>query len=223
MKIFRIIIAILFPSLIVFSCSGTKQDNEDVHQVLPVLGPKKLGSQQGDTLYHTIENFTLTNQFGEVVSNQSVEGKIYVADFFFATCQSICPMMSSQMARVQSAFLNDSSVVILSHTVNPSHDTVEVLKAYGEKYGTVKGKWHLLTGSKKEIYDLAKKSYLVNALEDDGTPEGFIHSEGFLLIDKKRRLRGIYDGTDSLQIEKLIADIKLLKTEKEWEKSKLND
>jgi protein SCO1/2 len=160
-----------------------------------------------------VGSFSFKNQYGETVNNQTVKNKIYVADFFFATCQSICPQMSSNLKNVQSAFLNDDSVLIVCHTVNPLHDTVEVLNHYAQGYGAKKNKWHFLTGNKKQIYDLAKYSYLVNALEDNGTPEGFLHSELLLLIDAKGRIRGFYDGTDKAQANKLIADIKLLKTE----------
>jgi protein SCO1 len=180
--------------------------------VLPVFGEKKVLSN--DTVYHTISAFKLTNQYGEIISNETVKNKIYVGNFFFATCQSICPVMSTNLIDVQKAFEKDDSLLILSHTVNPMHDTVEVLKGYGLTYGAIKNKWHFLTGDKKVIYDLAKTSYLVNALEDDGSAEGFLHSEMFLLIDTKGRLRGIYDGTDKGEVLKLISDIKLLKGEK---------
>jgi protein SCO1/2 len=180
--------------------------------LLPVYGEKK--AENGDTVYHRIGSFSFTNQFGEKVSNETVKNKIYVADFFFATCQSICPVMSTNLKDVQKAFENDDSLLILSHSVNPMHDTVQVLNDYGLTYGAKKGKWHLLTGNKKEIYDLAKDSYLVNAIQDDGSPEGFLHSELFILVDKQGRIRGMYDGTDKASISKLIEDIKLLKKEK---------
>lgn len=180
--------------------------------LLPILGEKHLSNT--DTIYHSVGNFTLTNQFGEKVTEQTVKNKIYVADFFFATCQSICPQMSTNLKDVQKAFEADPEFLILSHSVNPMHDTVDVLNKYGLSYNARKDKWHFLTGDKKAIYALAKNDYLVNALEDDGSEEGFIHSEFFLLIDKQGRIRGIYDGTDKMQVAKLIEDIKLLKTEK---------
>ena len=199
---------------VLFSSCGSKTGNSDAGPVLPVFGEKKLATASGsDTLYHTIAAFKLVNQFGDTVTEKTTDGKIYVADFFFATCQSICPVMSTQLIRVQEANKNND-VLILSHTVNPMHDTVEVLAQYGNKYGAIKNKWHLLTGSKKEIYELAKSSYLVNALEDDGSVEGFLHSETFLLVDKQKRIRGIYDGTDSVAVNKLIGDIKILTNEK---------
>jgi len=179
--------------------------------LLPVYGEKT--STGADTIYHTIGNFELTNQYGELVNRETVSGKIYITDFFFATCQSICPVMSRHMKEMQTAFAADDAVLMLSHTVNPMHDTVEVLRAYGESYGAIKGKWHLLTGDKKEIYALAKNDYLVNAIEDDGSEEGFLHSELMLLIDTKGRIRGMYDGTDQVQVNRLIADVKKVKQE----------
>jgi protein SCO1 len=211
MKSFLYRVAICFVLLIFINCKGTINHEKFV---LPVYGEKKaVGNEVRDTIYHTIQPFYFTNQYNEAVTEKTIEGKIYVADFFFATCQSICPQMSSQLVTVQKAFIQDDSVLILSHTVNPLHDTVAVLNGYAQSYGAVKNKWHFLTGTKKEIYAMAKKSYLVNALEDDGTPEGFLHSELFLLIDSKKRIRGMYDGTDSVAVAKLIADIKLLKVE----------
>ncbi len=195
---------------ILFSCNTEKKTDAPA-LLLPTFGAKT-AKAEGDTTYHTIGNFSFTNQYGELISNRTTEGKIYVADFFFATCQNICPAMSTQLIRVQDAIKNDD-ILILSHTVNPEHDTVEVLLEYSGKYTAIKDKWHFLTGSKKDINQLAEKSYLVSA-QDDGTPEGFVHSEKFLLIDKQRRIRGVYDGTDSLQVDLLIKDIVTLKKEK---------
>lgn len=197
-----------------YSCGPKEHLTEEKEStlVLPVIGEKKFDGK--DTVYHTIADFKLINQFGDTVSKKTLENKFYVANFFFATCQSICPRMNSQLARVQDAYANDPDILFVSHTVNPENDTVEVLAQYGAKYGAIKNKWHLLTGEKKAIYDLAKISYLVNAVEDDGSEEGFIHSEYLLLIDKQKRIRTLYDGTDSIQVNKLIEDIKLLKSEK---------
>ena len=204
---YRFVLTLIIVSLVAVSCKNTSATK----QLLPIFGEKKLSNT--DTIYHTIADFSFTNQFGESVSYKTVKNKIYVADFFFTTCQSICPQMSTNLMDVQKAFLNDDSLLILSHSVNPLHDTVEVLNGYGITYGAKKNKWHFLTGNKKQIYNLAKTSYLVNALEEDGSAEGFLHSELFLLIDTKGRIRGFYDGTDKVQVNKLIADIKLLKTE----------
>ena len=203
-------VTIIILTVLTACTNSTKQKQA----LLPILGEKKLGGANGkDTLYHTIQPFTFVNQYHDTITENTIANKIYVADFFFATCQSICPKMSSQMSIVQSAFKDDNDVLLLSHTVNPMHDTVEVLNAYAQSYGAIKNKWHFLTGAKKQIYDIAYKDYLVNALEDDGSEEGFLHSELFILIDKQKRIRGIYDGTDSVAVSKLIADIKLLKQE----------
>lgn len=199
-------------TIVAFSCNTKPVETHK--QLLPVIGEKKLGGAEAkDTIYHTIPDFAFLNQYNDTISQETVENKIYVADFFFATCQSICPQMSSQLVHVQKAFATDPDVLILSHTVNPMHDTVEVLKGYADSYGAQKNKWHFLTGNKKEIYAIAKDGYLINALEDDGTAEGFLHSELFLLIDRQKRIRGMYDGTDSVAVAKLIADIRLLKQE----------
>ena len=198
----------LLLTLLFFGCEPTQKTNT---QLLPIIGEKTINGS--DTIYHTVQPFYFINQYNEAVTEQTIAHKIYVADFFFATCQSICPQMSSQLMNVQKAFVKDDSVLILSHTVNPMHDTVEVLNGYAQSYGAIKNKWHFLTGNKKEIYAMARYSYLVNALQADGTPEGFLHSELLILIDTKKRIRGMYDGTDSIAVVKLIADIKLLKQE----------
>jgi protein SCO1/2 len=207
LKIISIVLLAAF-----WACNTSKQETKKL--LLPVIGEKKLAGVDGkDTIYHTVQSFSFVNQYHDIVSEKTIENKIFVADFFFATCQSICPKMSSQLVHVQNAFKNDTSVLILSHTVNPSNDSVEVLNGYAQTYGAVKNKWHLLTGNKKEIYNMARYSYLVNALEDDGTAEGFLHSELFILVDAQKRIRGMYDGTDSVAVLKLISDIKLLKQE----------
>ncbi len=199
-------IFLIYSIVFYFGCSQKKSS-----VLLPIYGEKKIIA--GDTIYHQIASFNLTNQIDQVVNQNTTKNKIYIANFFFASCQSICPMMSNQLQEVQKAFLADDSVLILSHSVNPLHDTVAVLSNYADTYGAKTNKWHLLTGNKKQIYDLAKTSYLVNAFEDDGSPEGFLHSELFLLIDKKARIRGMYDGTNTAEVKKLIEDVKLLKQE----------
>ena len=204
----KLILKIFLICSIVFYFGCTEKKSS---VLLPIYGEKKIIA--GDTIYHQIASFNLTNQIGQVVNQNTTKNKIYIANFFFASCQSICPMMSNQLQEVQKAFLADDSVLILSHSVNPLHDTVAVLSNYGDTYGAKTNKWHLLTGNKKQIYDLAKTSYLVNAFEDDGSPEGFLHSELFLLIDKKARIRGMYDGTNTSEVKKLIEDVKLLKQE----------
>lgn len=206
-------ILIVLSAFIFFGCNTKSTDSKK--SLLPIIGEKKLAGKDGtDTIYHTVQPFSFINQFHDTITEKTINNKIYVADFFFASCQSICPKMSSQLVHLQTAFKDDNDVLILSHTVNPSHDTVEVLNGYAQSYGAIKNKWHFLTGNKKAIYDMARYSYLVNALEDDGSVEGFLHSELFILVDKQKRIRGMYDGTDSVAVVKLISDIKLLKDEK---------
>ncbi|MGZ3862868.1 MAG: SCO family protein [Bacteroidia bacterium] len=211
----KISFLILIAGISLFTSCGNKKEETKSPLLLPVYGTKTVYPKNlTDTVYHTIADFSFTDQYKEPFTQRNTAGKIYIANFFFATCQSICPVMTTQLTRVQKEVLNDKDILILSHTVNPSHDTAEVLLQFANKYGAVKDKWFFLTGPKKAIYDLAKNSYLVNAVEDDGTAEGFIHSETFLLIDKQKRIRGVYDGTDSLQVDKLMGDIKTLKKEK---------
>lgn len=186
-----------------------KQNNEPVRK-LPYYGPAELP----DKSKHTIASFTFTNQYGETITNKDVQGKIYVTDYFFVTCKSICPIMAKQMKRVYDEFKNDNDVLILSHTVNPEEDSVPVLKKYAEQHGVLDRKWLFLTGDKKQLYEMARKSYLLNAEEGDGGPDDFIHTQNFALIDKHGHIRGYYDGTDSLEVSRLITDIKVLKQEK---------
>ena len=197
----------LFAALVLSACAPSHKPE----LVLPVLGEKIWNGT--DSVYHAVSGFTLTDQTGATVTEKTLDGKIYVANFFFVSCQSICPEMSSNLKDVQAAFMKDPGVKLISHSVNPLHDTVEVLRRYAAAYQADPSKWHLLTGDKRHIYDLARHSYLVNAVEDDGSAEGFLHSELFILVDGKRRLRGMYDGTDKAQVKKLIEDVKLLQSE----------
>lgn len=162
--------------------------------------------------YHTIANFSLTNQNGETITQANYNDKIYVADFFFTTCQTICPIMTDHMVKIQEALIDDDEVLLLSHTVTPEIDSVAQLKKYAVEKGVRDAKWNLVTGDKKEIYDLARKSYL--AAKDVPYQENdLVHTENFVLIDKKKRIRGFYDGTDPEAIEKLLHDIQILKAE----------
>jgi len=136
-----------------------------------------------------------------------------VADFFFTRCQSICPVMTSNMKDLQDAFLKDDQVMFLSHSVTPVMDSIPVLRAYADKKGVIDSKWNITTGDKKEIYKLARKSYFAVLDKGDGGLQDFIHTENFILVDKKRRIRGFYDGTNTKDIQRLIDDIKLLEKE----------
>jgi protein SCO1/2 len=178
-------------------------------QRLPILGEKDITST--DTVYHTIGNFRLVDQDSTIITNETVRGKIYVADFFFTSCRTICPIMKAQMTRVYEAVKDDPEVLILSHTIDPEYDTVGLLHDYADRLGAKSSKWHFLTGNKDSIYYLAQTSYFVTAMEAGEEPDGFIHSGAFLLIDKKGRIRGKYDGTKEEEVDKLVRDIAILK------------
>jgi len=159
---------------------------------------------------HAIANFTLTNQNGKTITQKDYENKIYVADFFFTRCTTICPIMSTHMSELQNEFLADEEIKFLSMSVTPVMDSIPVLKAYAEKKGAIEKKWNLTTGDKKHIYTLARKSFLAVLDEGDGGLQDFIHTEQFVLVDKKKQIRGFYDGTSSEDIKRLIKDIRLL-------------
>lgn len=178
-------------------------------RLLPYFG-NKLVMKQGDTTYHTIKPFMFIDQYGEKVTEETVNGKIYVADYFFTTCQSICPVMSTELERVYKTFASNPDIMILSHTVNPEEDSVNVMLNYAKLHGVNDKRWLFLTGDKKHLYELARQSYLLNAEEGKGDEEDFIHTQNFALVDKERHLRGFYDGTDSVDVSRLITDIKLL-------------
>ena len=162
--------------------------------------------------YHRIADFLLINQEGDTVTQDTFKDRIYVVDFFFTTCATICPIMTKHMGQIQDKIKDDPSVLLLSHSVTPEIDTVAQLKRYADKKGVIPGKWHLVTGDKKQIYDLARKSYLV-AKDQPYSPYDLLHTENFVLIDPQRRIRGFYDGTDPEAIETLMRDIAILKKE----------
>nr|WP_298995671.1 SCO family protein [uncultured Allomuricauda sp.] len=185
-------------------------------QKLPVYQPSMVSQELVDSTlhykkkYHTIADFELTNQNGESITQEDYANKIYVADFFFTTCPTICPIMTKNMAQIQGSILEDSDVLLLSHSVTPDIDSVAQLKKYALEKGVVDSKWNLVTGDKKQIYELARKSYLAVKTDGDGGPYDMIHTENFILVDKERRIRGFYDGTNSEDIEKLLEDLKIL-------------
>jgi protein SCO1 len=180
-------------------------------QELPVMGP--VTTTNGATWYHTIADFSLANQDGQYISTADWKGKIIVADFFFTHCPTICPAMTKNLARVQEVFKSDSEILINSFTVDPERDSVAQLKSYSIRFKLNNDNWHLLTGDKKDIYRLARNSFMIVATDGDGGPEDFIHSEKLVLVDKQRRIRGYYEGTNDKEIDQLIIDIKKLKNE----------
>ncbi len=164
--------------------------------------------------FHKIRPFKLINQENQSFTEKDIEGKICVADFFFTTCPGICPKMTKSMADIQTEFISDNEIVLLSHSVTPERDSVSVLKQYAKEKNVNFKRWKLLTGNKNEIYNLGRKYYFVE--EDEGIKKGndvFLHTENFILIDKQRHIRGIYNGLDPNSMENLIRDIKILKTE----------
>ena len=182
-------------------------------KTLPIFNPSDVNPELVDSTmqyvakYHTIADFSFTNQNGKTITQKEYEGKIYVADFFFTTCGSICPIMTTNMVDVQKAFLNNPKVMLLSHTVFPETDSVSVLKKYALEKGVDDRKWNLVTGNKKDIYTMARKSYLAVKLGKPSELYDMVHTENFVLVDAKRRVRGFYDGTKKEEIQRLIDDI----------------
>jgi protein SCO1/2 len=186
-------------------------------EILPVYQPAMVNFELVDSTlqhvkkYHTIADFSLTNQNGKMVTQKDYENKIYIADFFFTTCPTICPIMTKNMAGLQDKIMDDKEVMLLSHSVTPDIDSVPQLKKYALEKGVDDRKWNLVTGDKKEIYELARKSYLAVKTDGDGGPYDMIHTENFILVDKERRIRGFYDGTNTEAMEKLLSDLEILK------------
>ena len=166
---------------------------------------------------HRIADFSLTDQNGKAVTNETYKGKIYVADFFFTTCKSICPKMSKNMFSLSEDLKDDANVLFLSHSVMPVMDSVPVLKAYADLYEVDATRWKMVTGSKQHIYELARKSYFAATTEGDGGVNDFIHTENFVLIDPDRRIRGFYDGTSAEEMERLAIELEALELEYEFE------
>ena len=204
-------IEIGFLFLLLGACQEIKTNFE-----LPILGRNEIVTKEvngiliKDTISHRIADFSFINQDSAVITNASFKDKIYVADFFFINCPSICPEMSKQMYRVYEKFLENENVGLLSHTIDPSYDTVAALANYADLLGVSSPKWEFVTGDKDQIYDIGETSYMVVANEDENAPGGFIHSGAFLLIDKKRQIRGVYDGTIASQVDLLMKDINRL-------------
>ena len=192
----------------------------NVYQPLPIYQPAMVSTELVDSTiqhqkkYHKIADFNLINQNGKTITLADYKNKIYVADFFFTTCQTICPIMTDHMAQIQKEIIDDPEVMLLSHSVTPEIDSVAQLKRYALRKGVNDNKWNLLTGDKKQIYQLARKSYLAVKTFGLGDAYDMIHTENFMLIDKKSQIRGFYDGTDANDISRLLKDIQILKEER---------
>ena len=215
-------VLLITAALAVMLISYFKTDKKKPLRVLPFYGEQKVdsilksGEYAKDTIYHTVQDFSFVNQEGKTITQKDLDGSVYVADFFFTTCQSICPIMSTQMEKVAQAFAANNQVKILSHTVNPENDSVPVLAEYAHLHHANASQWWFVTGSKKELYNLARTGYYLNAQEGDGGPDDFIHTQNFALVDKEKHIRGYYDGTNPKEIEQLINDIKLLLKEYDY-------
>lgn len=213
-KTFAIVFFIISVIIVVCIYSLLKPEER-----LPIYQPDMVNAELVDSSkqyvrkYHKIADFNLVNQNGDTITEDFYKDKIYIADFFFTTCLTICPVMTDHMIEIQEKIKNDEEVYLLSHTVFPVADSVPVLKKYALKKGVIDEKWNLVTGDKKEIYDLARKSYLATKSTGDGGPYDMIHTENFILVDKNRQIRGFYDGTDPEAIESLMHDLKILKAE----------
>ncbi|MCF6213759.1 MAG: SCO family protein [Flavobacteriaceae bacterium] len=186
---------------------------------LPIINPIDVNPRLVDPSVrlvrnrHKIKSFNMIDQNGDSISALTYKNKIYVADFFFTRCESICPIMTNYMTQVQDAYKTDDEIMFLSFSVTPSIDSISVLKEYALKNGVIDTKWHLVTGNKKDIYKLARQSFLAALDKGDGGKQDFIHTEQFVLVDKQQRIRGFYDGTDKKQVNQLIEDIRILKKE----------
>ena len=203
---------LLFPLIaLAISCSSPSEKTSEVAE-LPILGERYVDDNQ-DTVYHSIADFAFVNQLGDTIRKEDMAGKIYVADFFFTTCPTICPIMKKEMLRVYEQFKGEGNFRILSHSIDPTHDTQAVLKDYAEKLGVPDAAtWNFLTGDQEKIFEIGQTSYLTTTMADELEPGGFLHSGAFVLVDQQGRIRGVYDGTKTDQVDRLLADIpKLLK------------
>ena len=198
---------LLITSIVIIGACSQTTDTDDT---LPILGRKYYDEAIQDTVYHTVSNFSFVNQDSTTVTPETFDDKIYVTDFFFTSCPTICPVMKKQMLRVYEAFKDNDEVAILSHTIDPEYDTVGLLHDYAERLGVSSPSWQFVTGEKDSIYNIALKSYMVTAAEEEQAPGGFIHSGAFILVDKDKRIRGMYDGTVPEQVDVMINDMRRL-------------
>jgi protein SCO1/2 len=191
---------------LISSCTKTEKP-------LPIFGQREVVN--GDTVYHKIANFQFVDQDSAIITNETFRDQIYVSDFFFTSCRTICPIMKTQMLRVYEATADIPDVKLLSHSIDPEYDTVALLHDFAKRLGVSSDRWHFVTGVKDSIYKIAQTSYFATAMEDKSEPDGFIHSGAFLLVDKEQRLRGKYDGTKEEDVNRLLVDINRLRKEYE--------
>ncbi len=205
--------------ILILAAGWSSCKTNDGKTSLPIFGSRKAvtktvnGQSVTDTVYQTIPKFSLVNQYGDSISNKNLDGKIYVADFFFTTCPSICPMMARNLLTVYNTFKSKDDFKILSHSIDPKHDSVPVLKKYADKLGVSGNTWWFVQGKKEDVYTIAEKNYLVAVKQDSTAAGGYVHQGYFVLVDKQKRVRGAYDGTDPKQVDQLITDIKTLQAE----------
>ncbi|MDB5239878.1 MAG: hypothetical protein JWP57_503 [Spirosoma sp.] len=207
--------AYLFLFGLLFNLTGCGADTDK----LPVLGQREAitklvnGKPVTDSIDHTIPDFAFISQYGDTVTSKTLANKIYVADFFFTSCPTICPKMKVQLKRVYEKYKGNQGVMLLSHSIDPAHDSVAVLKEFADNLGIKGRQWLFVTGDRDKIYDIGQNSYMVTAQADATAPGGVVHSGAFILVDKARHVRGIYDGTTEQGVDKLMADIDRLLSE----------
>lgn len=201
---------VLFGPAIFYYVLTRGQNN---YKSLGYFGAKSFNGATGDTIYHTVSDFNFTDQLGRLVTEETFKNKIYIANFFFTTCTTICPKMSESIQDVAYAFKDDSLVKFISHTVNPEADSTAALLNYSKIYRAKPNKWYFVTGDKNLIYKLAREDYFLPVLNSDSNATALIHSEKLVLIDPKKHIRGIYDGTDAWEVARLKDEIKVLEYE----------
>ncbi|MEO9534183.1 MAG: SCO family protein [Crocinitomicaceae bacterium] len=211
-------------SLLFFSCSGeqsTEESNSGEKYIpFPIMGEYDLdlivenGVEKWDTIYHEIPEYVFLNQDSILITNKDLDGKVHVANFFFTSCPSICPAMIAQMQRLQEMTADIDEIMFLSHTIDPDRDTIPKLRNYIEDREIDTKNWHFLYGEREYTHELAKTGYIINAMKDEAAEGGFLHSEYFVLVDRDRRIRGLYDGTNTEEVDQLNEDLrKLIKNE----------
>lgn len=204
---------VVFWIFIMVCISSCKQSSE---KVLPIYNPSNFNPELVDksiknkTEHHTVSDFKLINQNGDTITQNNYNNKIYVADFFFTRCGTICPLMTNNMVLLQQEFINAKDVMFISLSVTPEIDSISILREYATNKGVIDSKWNITTGDKKHIYNLARKSYFAVVEQGDGELQDFIHTPNFILVDKKKQIRGIYDGTSIEDVEQIIEDIRIL-------------